>query len=85
MLIWFALKMLVRASELKRKSSGLQSATDIASFTTGRASVLISPRGAFGAQKQHLLLRDASRIRAELDRLLLQDSNRMMLRPYIAR
>ncbi len=62
-----------------------QSATDIASFTTGRASVLIGPRGAFGAQKQHLLLRDASRIRAELDRLLLQDSNRMMLRPYVAR
>ena len=62
-----------------------QSATDIASFTTGRASILIGPRGAFGAQKQHLLLRDASRIRAELDRFLLQDSNRMMLRPYIAR
>ena len=62
-----------------------QSATDIASFTTGRASVLIGPRGAFGAQKQHLLLRDASRIRAELDRLLMLDSNRMMIRPYIAR
>ncbi len=62
-----------------------QSATDIAIFTTGRASILIGPRGAFGAQKQDLLLRDASRIRAELDRLLMQDGNRMMLRPYIAR
>ncbi len=62
-----------------------QSATDIASFTTGRATILIGPRGAFGVQKQHLLLKDASRIRAVLQQLFSAGNYTMMVRPYIIR
>lgn len=64
----------------------MPSATDIVSISTGRETVLIGPRGAFGVDASYnLLVRDPATIRAVVSALAMRPGMEQVLRPYLHR